>query len=46
MIFDRGEYKSFLRLVTAFERTKIGAQILIDQLKVWYWYCVIAVRLA
>ena len=30
----RGEYRLFFRLVTAFEHTKIGAQILIDQLKI------------
>ena len=30
----RGEYKPFLRLVTAFVPTKIGAQILLDQLKI------------
>ena len=30
----RGEYRPFLRSVTAFGRTKIGAQILIDQLKI------------
>ena len=32
----RGEFISFLRSVTAFGRTKIGAQILIDQLKIQY----------
>ena len=40
---DRGEYRSFLRLATAFGRMKIFAQILIDQLKIQYWYCLIAV---
>ena len=30
----RGEYRPFLRSVTAFGRTKIGAQILINQLKI------------
>ena len=30
----RGEYRPFLRSVTAFWRTKIGAQILLDQLKI------------
>ena len=30
----RGEYRPFLRSVTAFGSTKIGAQILIDQLKI------------
>ena len=29
-----GEYIPFLRPVTGFRRTKIGAQILIDQLKI------------
>ena len=29
----RGEYRPFLRSVTAFGRTKVGTQILIDQLK-------------
>ena len=29
-----GEYRPFLRLVIAFRRTKIGAQILLDQLKI------------
>ena len=30
----RGEHSPSLRLVTAFGRTKIGAQILIDELKI------------
>ena len=33
---DRGEYRPFLRLMTAFGHTKISAQILIDQLKTQY----------
>ena len=31
---DRGEYRPYLRSVTAFGCTKIGTQILIDQLKI------------
>ena len=30
----RGEYRPFVRSVTAFGRTKIGAQTLIDQLTI------------
>ena len=33
----REEYRLFFRSVTAFWCTKTGAQILIDQLKIWYF---------
>ena len=31
-----------VRVIGGDYRLKISAQILIDQLKIWYWYCLIA----